>query len=180
MGCFHSFDLVLNPDSSWAHPSCAHHAEAEAARTRSLIILPLIQRKAKYVIFHVHQSPPPSPYVIVPLCLHFLPFFPPGVRMPHSVLLGAVAPPSSMVPPSPLPPHGHSSLQGWVQTPAICCSWICSLVITWPVLCSHRVCCSPLVTCSQELIPVPEAVMFCVSSEQFHWPFLPSSPFPAG
>lgn len=21
LGCFHSFDLVLNPDSSWAHPS---------------------------------------------------------------------------------------------------------------------------------------------------------------
>lgn len=76
LGCFHSFDLVLNPDSSWAHPSCAHHAEAKAARTRLLILLPLIQRKAKYVIFHMHQSPSISPYVIVPLCLHFLPFPP--------------------------------------------------------------------------------------------------------
>lgn len=76
--------------------------------------------------------------------------------------------------------YGHSSLQGWVQTSAICCRWICSLVMTRPTLCSHRMCCSPLVMCSQEFIPVPESVLFCVISGQLHWPFLPSSPSPAG
>lgn len=176
LGCFHSFDLVLNPDSSWAHPSCAHHAETEAARTRSVITLPLIQRKAKYVIFHVHQSPP-FLHMLLFLCLHFLPFphIPscPGVRMPRPALLGAVAPPTSVVPPSSLPQAQFSPRLG---------TNLCHLLqldLQFGYDLAHALLSQDVLFSPGFVLPGVHSSMFCVISDQLHWPFFPSSPFPA-